>query len=133
MSIKTDCIFCKIIAGEIPGEVVYENEHFLAFCDITPQAPGHVQVVPKRHYRWVWDLPTSSEAGPDEPSAGAYFETAQTIARAQQKAFDTDWIISKIVGEEVEHAHIWVFPGDAEGDKNDIEGNAQKIRKTLNE
>ncbi|HVV14823.1 MAG TPA: HIT domain-containing protein [Candidatus Paceibacterota bacterium] len=117
-----DCIFCKIVAGEIPAQKVYEDEHFLAFLDIHPQSPGHAQVIPKEHYRWVWDV----------PNAGAYFEVAKKIAKAQQQAFDTDWILSKTVGDEVEHAHIWVFPNNnAKGEKTDLEGNARKIRAAL--
>lgn len=117
-----DCIFCKIVAGEIPAHKVYEDERFLAFLDIHPQSPGHVQVIPKEHVRWVWDV----------PQAGEYFEVAQKIAKAQQKAFNTEWILSKTVGDEVEHAHLWVFPNDkVKGDKNDLEGNAEKIRRAL--
>jgi histidine triad (HIT) family protein len=114
----TDCIFCKIVSGEIPAYKVYEDEHFLAFLDIHPQSPGHVQVIPKEHYRWVWDV----------PNAGAYFEVAQKIAKAQQKAFATDWILSRIIGDEIAHAHIWIYTNSTvEGDRNDFEGNAKKI------
>lgn len=117
-----NCIFCKIVAGDIPATKVYEDENFLAFLDIHPQAPGHVQVIPKTHYTWVWDV----------PNAGEYFELVKKIAKAQQKAFSTEWILSKIIGDEVPHAHIWVFPSDeAKGDKNDLEQNAEKIRQTL--
>ena len=131
MTDNSNCIFCKIVAGDMPAEKVHEDEHFLGVMDIHPQAPGHVQVIPKQHYRWVWDIPSSAEADKSEPSAGEYFEVAQQIARAQRKAFNTDWILSKIIGDEVEHAHIWLFPGDADGDKDDIERNAQKIREAL--
>ncbi len=117
-----NCIFCKIVAGEIPAHKVYEDGHFLAFLDIHPQSPGHVQVIPKTHYRWVWDV----------PNAGAYFEVAQKIAKAQQKAFNTDWILSKTVGDEVEHAHLWVFPNkEVVGDVSDFVANAEKIRAAL--
>lgn len=119
-----DCIFCKIVAKEIPAHIVYEDADFLAFLDINPQSPGHTQVIPKKHFRWVWDLP--------EAEAGKYFEVAQKIALAQKKAFDTDFILSKIVGDEVPHAHIWVFPNNKVfGDKKDFPGNAEKIRKAL--
>jgi histidine triad (HIT) family protein len=128
MTESADCIFCKIIAGEIPAEVVYETDDFIAFLDINPQAPGHTQVIPKQHYRWVWDLPADRQAS---PNIGAYFETARAVARAQQAAFNTDWILAKVVGDEVEHAHIWVFPGDADGNPSDLEGNADKIRRNL--
>lgn len=117
-----NCIFCKIAKGEIPAHKVYEDEDFLAFLDIHPQSPGHCQVIPKRHYRWVWDV----------PEIGKYFEVVRKIAKAEQKAFDTDWILSKIVGDEVEHAHVWVFPNsNVKGDKVDFAGNAEKIKNNL--
>ena len=101
----------------------------MAFLDINPQSPGHVQVIPKKHYRWVWDI----------PNAGKYFKVVQKIAKAQQKAFGTDWIISKIIGDEVEHAHIWIYPAKAgpgsdskvKGNPKDFEGNAEKIKKFI--
>lgn len=117
-----DCIFCKIVTEEIPSYKVYEDENFLAFMDITPSSPGHVQVIPKKHYRWVWDV----------PNVGEYFEIVRKIAKAQQKAFNTNWIMEKVVGEDVYHAHIWVFPNDkVEGDKKDFASNAEKIKKNL--
>jgi len=96
----TDCIFCKIIAGQIPCHKVYEDEGFLAFLDIRPEQPGHVQVIPKQHNRWVWDV----------PQIGPYMEAAQRIAIAQRKVFGTDFIVSRIIGDEVPHAHIWLVP-----------------------
>ena len=118
-----DCIFCKIIAGEIPAHKIYEDDEFLAFLDIHPQSPGHAQVIPKKHYRWVWDV----------PDIGAYFEVVKKIAKAQQKVFGTEWILSKIIGDEVFHAHVWVFPGasEAKGDTNDFEKNAEGLRHAL--
>ena len=116
------CIFCKIVRKEMPAEIVYEDADFLAFMDIHPHTVGHVQVIPKEHYRWVWDI----------PDVGKYFETAKKIALAQRKAFNTDWILSKVVGDEVPHAHIWVFPSDkVKGDKMDLEGNKKKIAEAL--
>ena len=118
------CIFCKIVSGEIPSHKVYEDEHFLAFLDIHPQSPGHTQVIPKTHYRWVWDV----------PNAGDYFDVVKKIAKAEQKAFGTEWILSRIIGDEVPHAHIWVYPEDgAKGDRNDLEANAEKLRAELSE
>ena len=119
---KSVCIFCKIINKEIPAQIVYEDKNFLAFLDINPQSPGHTQVIPKEHFRWVWDT----------PNVGEYFEIVKKIAKAQQKAFDTDWILSRIVGDEIPHAHIWVYPNsEIKGDKKDFAGNAEKIRKNL--
>ncbi len=118
-----DCVFCKIVKGEIPAEKVYEDENFLAFLDINPQSPGHCMVIPKEHVRWVWDY----------PEAGAYFEVARKIAKAIQKSFGAEQVMSKIVGDEVPHAHIWIFPNPqtAIGDKNNFKANAEKIRKNL--
>jgi histidine triad (HIT) family protein len=95
-----DCIFCKIIAGEIPCHKVYEDDNFLAFLDIRPLNLGHTLIIPKKHARWVWDV----------ENVGEYFEVAKKIALAQKKAFKTDWIVSMVFGEEVPHAHIWVVP-----------------------
>lgn len=123
------CIFCKIVRKEIPAEIVYEDDNFLAFLDIHPASPGHVQVIPKEHYRWVWDLPAGKQAS---PNAGGYFEVARKIALAQRKAFETEWILSKVIGDEVPHAHIWVYPSDeAKGEKTNFKENAKKIREAL--
>ncbi len=117
-----NCIFCKIVRGEIPSYKVYEDDKFLAFLDINPKSPGHVQVIPKEHFRWVWDV----------PNTGEYFEVARKVALAQKKAFDTDFILSKTVGDEVEHAHIWVYPNDKViGDKKDFETNSEKIKREM--
>ncbi len=129
---EPNCVFCKIVKGEIPSYKVYEDKNFLAFLDINPQSPGHTQVIPKEHYRWVWDLPSDGEPASAKATAGKYFEVARKIAKAQQKAFETDFILSKIIGDEVEHAHIWIFPNSkVSGDKKDFTSNAEKIRKTL--
>ncbi|MCC6448213.1 MAG: HIT domain-containing protein [Chitinophagaceae bacterium] len=120
--VQKNCIFCKIVKGEIPSYKVYEDENFLAFLSINPMSPGHTLVIPKKHYRWVWDT----------PNVGEYFEVVKKIALAQKKAFDTDFVLSKIVGEEVHHAHIWVFPdSNISGDAKDFESNAEKIKKFL--
>lgn len=95
-----DCIFCKISVGEAPCYKVYEDEEFIAFLDIFPVSRGHVQIIPKQHYRWVWDV----------PNVGKYFEIARAIALAQKKAFGTDYVQSFVAGNEVPHAHLWVVP-----------------------
>jgi histidine triad (HIT) family protein len=119
---EKDCIFCKIVNKEIPAHIVYEDDKFLVFLDINPQTPGHVQVIPKEHFRWVWDM----------ENIGEYFELVKKIALAQRKAFKTDWIISKVVGDEVPHAHLWLFPGpDAYGHKSEFKENAEKLLEAL--
>jgi histidine triad (HIT) family protein len=122
-----DCIFCKIVKGEIPSYKVYEDANFMAFLDINPLAPGHVQVIPKAHYRWVWDLPAGRQAS---PNAGEYFEVVRKIALAQKKAFGVDMIRSQVYGEEVAHAHIWVWP-EVKGDAKDFTTNLVKITEAF--
>ena len=95
-----DCIFCQIISGDIPSYKVYEDDDFFAFLDIRPLNPGHTLVIPKKHYRWVWDM----------ENIGAYFELVKKIANAQKQAFKTDYIVQLVFGEEVEHAHVWLIP-----------------------
>lgn len=117
-----DCVFCKIVRKELPAEVVYEDDNFLVFLDINPRSPGHSLVIPKKHYRWVWDT----------PNAGEYFEVAKKIALAIQKAFKNDAVWVRITGDEVPHAHIWVLPStDTAGDKKDFKTNADKIRQFI--
>lgn len=120
---EQNCVFCKIVRGEIPSNKVYEDSDFVAFLSIDPVSPGHTLIIPKDHYRWVWDV----------PNAGEYFEVAKKIALAQKKAFKTDIILSKIYGEDVPHAHIWIYPGpDVKGDKKDFLGNVARIKKSIN-
>lgn len=103
-----DCIFCKIIAGEIPSHKVYEDENYFAFLDIHPLNPGHTLVIPKKHFRWVWDV----------GDIGGYYQVVQKIAKALRKVFATEYIVSLVFGEEVPHAHVWLiprFPNDGHG------------------
>lgn len=94
------CIFCKIVKGEMPSYKVYEDKFFLAFMDVFPRAKGHVLVIPKEHYRWVYDV----------PEFGRYFEVAKEVGQKLQKALEADFISFVTVGEEVPHAHIHVIP-----------------------
>lgn len=118
-----NCVFCKIIKKEIPANIVYEDADFMAFLDIRPLSPGHTIIIPKNHYRWVWDV----------PNIGKYFEVVAKIAKAQRLAFNQELIQSKIIGEEVPHAHIWLFPSPAStaGDKNDFESAKDKIKANI--
>jgi len=117
-----NCIFCKIVNKEVPAEIVYEDNNFLAFLDINPRSPGHTLIIPKDHYRWVWDV----------PNIGEYFEVAQKIAIAQKKAFNADLIRSQIYGNEVFHAHTWIYPDEStKGDLKDFKINSDKIRNCI--
>ena len=96
----SECVFCKIIAGEIPCYKVYENDLFLAFLDIKPLNPGNSLLIPKTHYRWVTDI----------PEFGQYWQTAKTIALATQKIVHSDYTTFLTLGTEVQHAHLRIIP-----------------------
>lgn len=112
-----DCIFCKIVKGEIPCYKVYEDRHFLAFLDIQPTNPGHTLVIPKKHYRWVWDVQEE------------YASPTNAVAFALKKVFKTDYVVSFVMGDEVPHAHLHLVPrflGDGHGALIDLK-NVQTI------
>lgn len=96
----TDCIFCKIVKGEIPCYKIYEDNDFLAFLDAFPLNKGHTLVIPKKHEHWVWDV----------ENPGKYWEISTKIAKALRKAFNPERITSFVLGEQVPHAHIWLVP-----------------------
>ncbi|MFW6298219.1 MAG: HIT family protein [Bacillota bacterium] len=75
-----DCIFCKIIEGEIPSYKVYEDEHVYAFLDITQNTKGHTLVVPKNHLKNIYEL--------DEETANHVFTAIPKVANALKKAFN---------------------------------------------
>ena len=124
-------IFSKIIARKIPAEIVYENEHIIAFLDISPVQKGHTLVVPKEPIRWFTDLPTDLLL----PLFGA----SQHIARALKKATDADLIQLSIVGDEVPHVHIHLIPRFKSDNlsnwptKEYAEGESKKFAESIRE
>lgn len=101
-------IFSKIIAGEIPGYKVAENEQFYAFLDINPLVQGHTLVVPKREVSYIFDLED------DEVAAMQVF--AKGVAKAIQQAFPCKKVGQAVIGLEVPHAHIHLIPLQKESD-----------------
>lgn len=103
------CLFCKIIAGEIPSARVYEDDRLFAFKDINPQAPLHVLVVPKRHIATLNDL----SAGDDE-LVGSMVRAAAKIAKdhgVDGPGFRTVFNCNAQAGQTVFHIHLHVFGG----------------------
>ena len=103
------CLFCKIIAGEIPATKVYEDDRMVAFKDINPQAPMHVLVVPKRHVATLNDL----SAAEDE-LVGAMVRTAAAIAKDHGydgPGFRAVFNCNAQAGQTVFHIHLHVLGG----------------------
>lgn len=101
-----DCLFCKIVAGEIPARKFYEDDQVLAFDDIGPQAPVHFLVIPKKHISTLNDL---SEA--DKPLAGHILFTAQRLAmeRGCAEGFRLVMNCNDLGGQTVQHIHMHVL------------------------
>jgi histidine triad (HIT) family protein len=101
-----DCIFCKILEGDIPSYKVYEDEHVIAFLDITQGTKGHTLVVPRKHVRNVYDI--------DEETIAHVFRVVPKLANALKEAFDPIGI--NIVNnnedplQSVFHFHVHLIP-----------------------
>lgn len=95
-------LFSRIIARELPAEIIAEDEHFIAFLDIMPLVKGHVLVVPKREVSYIFDLE------PGELSALHLF--AQQVAKAMDKSLTCSRIGMAVIGLEVPHVHIHLVP-----------------------
>ena len=136
----SDCLFCKIVAGEIPSTKVYEDDKCLAFMDIGPVVQGHALVVPKEHF--------SNLAEATDEVAAHLICVARKIAVAQMKALGADGfnVITNqgaVAGQTVGHLHFHVIPqfeGNAHkwnwearpyGDLSEAAALAEKIRAAL--
>lgn len=97
---QDNCVFCKIVNGELPAFRVYEDDLFLGLLDIFPVIEGHSILIPKKHYRWVYDV----------PEFGLYWEAAKKIGLATLREMNAYSINYLTIGDEVPHAHIWIIP-----------------------
>ncbi|MGC4109672.1 MAG: histidine triad nucleotide-binding protein [Nocardioides sp.] len=103
----SDCLFCQIVAGEIPAEVVAESETALAFRDVNPQAPLHVLVVPRAHARDVGEL-----ADTDPATVGELAAVARQVATdAGHDSYRLVFNTGADAGQTVFHAHVHVLAG----------------------
>ena len=104
-----DCLFCKIVAGQIPSSVVYQDDQLLAFRDINPQAPFHALVVPKRH------IDTLNDVGPaDDDLIGAMVRRAAALAAEHgyaERGYRTVFNCNAEAGQTVFHLHLHVLAG----------------------
>jgi histidine triad (HIT) family protein len=135
----SDCVFCRIVAGEIPASVVHEDDDTIAFMDIGSVNPGHVLVATKRHDENLFRL--------DEASGAAVGRTLVRVARAIEEAFAPEGLSQyqangKLAGQTVFHYHVHLVPRRRDdGMKIDwparnpgrdaLEADAAAIRKAL--
>lgn len=104
-----DCIFCKIIKGEIPSYKVYEDESFLVFLDINPVNLGHLLIIPKKHIVWMQDA--------DDETIRGIFSLAKKMMKALKIGLKSDYVSLSVVGKDVPHFHIHLIPRYLEKDK----------------
>jgi histidine triad (HIT) family protein len=102
-----NCIFCKIVAGEIPAAKIVETEEVLAFLDIVPINPGHVLVIPRQHFETIWDIPSDI--------AQTLTWAIRKISKAVMAATKADGLNIgmnnlKAAGQLVPHAHVHLIP-----------------------
>jgi len=105
----SDCLFCRILKGEIPASVIYEDDHVVAFNDINPQAPLHALVVPRRHIATLNDL--SPE---DDALVGEMIRRGAAIAKDRgyaDRGFRTVFNTNAGAGQTVFHIHLHVLGG----------------------
>ena len=104
-----DCLFCKIVAGDIPADVVYQSDTAVAFRDINPQGPTHVLVIPRKHIATINDIEAV-----DELLIGKLYSAAREIAAADGIADDgyrTTMNCNSAAGQSVFHIHLHVLGG----------------------
>jgi len=109
----SDCIFCKIVAGEIPAKKVFENEHVVAFLDISQVTKGHTLVIPKIHVKDIYDLTPEI--------ASNLFEVVPSIANGIKAAFEPEGLNTlnnngEKAGQSVFHYHMHLIPRYGKGD-----------------
>ena len=106
-----DCLFCKIVSGEIPATIVYRDDRLIAFKDINPQAPLHVLIIPRRHIPTLNDL-----GGKDDDLIGEMVRRAAAIAREHghaDRGYRTVFNCNADAGQTVFHIHLHVLGGRA--------------------
>ena len=134
-----DCIFCSIVSGDIPAIKVYEDDETLSFMDINPGNPGHLLVIPKRHYRNIFDIPTAT--------AGKIMEAGVKLAGVIKDVLNPDGLnlfqsSEAAAFQSVFHFHLHLLPrweGDSlllpwkpkPGDMDEISEVAARLQNHL--
>jgi len=105
----TDCIFCKIILGDIPGDIIYQDDDVLAFRDLNPQAPTHFLVIPKKHISTINDLQSE-----DAELVGKLYLAAKQVAKDEgiaESGYRAVMNCNAGAGQTVFHIHLHVLGG----------------------
>jgi len=133
---EPDCIFCKIVAGELPGEILDSDDHTVAFMDINPATPGHALVIPRKHSADLMEI--------SDDDLAACTLAARRLARKLEETLDPEGFnvlncCGAAAWQTVFHFHLHVVPRNSDdplklpwipkpGDPDEIKATAQKIR-----
>ena len=114
-----DCIFCKIVKGEIPSIKIYEDDKVFAFADINPISDGHTLIIPKKHAQDIWEIP--------EEDLAAVHKASQKVAQAIKTALKAEGIAcvqlnGRAVNQVVMHYHLHLVPRVSGGPELPITG-----------
>lgn len=102
---KDDCVFCRIINGELPAAIVFEDDSSFAFLDHRPLFPGHALLLPRTHHETLADLPSAQ--------IGQFFNNAQLLAKAIELAMEAEGTfvaMNNRVSQSVPHLHVHIVP-----------------------
>ena len=101
-----DCVFCKVAKKELPTKIIFESDEFIAFNDIKPVSPTHILVIPKKHYKNLWEVE-------DTELIGKLLLTAKDIAKKQglEEGFRTVINTGDNGGQTVYHLHVHILGG----------------------
>ncbi|MDX1765802.1 MAG: HIT domain-containing protein [Candidatus Saccharimonadales bacterium] len=97
-----DCLFCKIIKGDIPSHKVYEDDKVVAFLDVYPATEGFTLVLPKKHSDYIWDM--------DDDNYAYLQQKVKDIGNHLRKIYQPPWVGIQVEGVGVAHTHVKVFP-----------------------
>jgi histidine triad (HIT) family protein len=102
---EENCLFCRIVSGEVSAVVVYEDANTLAFLDHRPLFPGHMLLIPREHYQTLGDLPATQ--------VGPLFKNVQLLSRAVESAMEAEGsfvAMNNRVSQSVPHLHVHIVP-----------------------
>lgn len=122
-----DCIFCKIIKGEIPAHKIYEDESFISFLDINPVSKGHALIIPKNHIDWM------DEA--DDGLIKDIFVLAKKMMLNIKEKLPCDYVQVSVVGKDVPHFHVHLIPrnlGDDIHHKEILKYEDSEVEEVIN-
>lgn len=111
--LNSDCLFCKILAGDIPADIIYESDTAIAFRDINPQAPTHVLIIPRKHISTINEITTD-----DHAVVGSLYSAAQDIAVAEgfaDEGYRAVMNCNAAAGQTVFHIHLHLLGGRSFG------------------